>query len=129
MRRIIAIAKGGDMDNAYREYATLFSSTTFSENKVEDQRAALRFFLLGKIPSDAPASLQDAQRATLPAVQHLLTLAQEPGDHELLGICHVLTSDTDAARKAFQAGLSIELERDAASELCASLRKRISDLG
>jgi hypothetical protein len=128
MRKIIALAKGGDTDGAYREYATLFRSSVFTHSKTEEQRASLRFFLLGKLPTEASPSLQDAYRAALPATEHLLTQAKEPGDYELLGVCQNLLADKEAARKAFQAGLSIELERDAASEQCTSLRKRLSEL-
>lgn len=128
MRRIIALGKSGDADNAYREYANLFLGAAFEDNKIEDRRLALRLLVLGKTPTQPSEPLLDALRAALPRLQTLVGTSKEPGDFEMLGVCNVLLSNKAAAKEAFAAGLEIEKGRNTSSDLHTNLTRRLGEV-
>jgi hypothetical protein len=68
----------------------------------------------------------DAHRAALPALTELVSVHQDPADHEMLGICHVLLGNEASASVIFRAGLALERDRNPGSDLCGELMKRIS---
>ena len=70
----------------------------------------------------------EAFRAALAQLTQLVKLEGEPADYEMLGMCHVATGDEKSAAEVFRAGLTIERERNAQSDLCGALMKRVSML-
>lgn len=129
IHRIMMLAKGGDTEAAYREYTKVFEGPGFVENRVEDQRAGLRFFLLGKTPVAMTEAAANAYRAAVARATHLLTQIQEPIVYEMIGAGHAVLGDVDAAKQAFDKGLALENDRDGSSDQAASLKKRIAELG
>lgn len=129
VKQIAKLARGGDLDAAYRGYRDLFSSPVFITYRPEDQRQALRLMILAKnAPHKPTEAMIDAHRAAVPALTELVSVHQEPGDHEMLGICHVLLGNEESASVIFRAGLALERERNPSSDLCGELMKRISML-
>lgn len=129
VKRIAGLARSGNVEEAYAGYRDLFASAPFLTYRPEDQRQALRLMILAKhAPHKPSATVIDAHRAAVPALTELVSLLHEPGDHEMLGICHVLLGNEDSASTIFRAGLNIERERNPGSDLCGDLMKRISFL-
>jgi hypothetical protein len=129
VKRIVMLARGGDLDAAYQGYRDLFASPVFPTYRPEDQRQALRLMILAKNTPQKPTEpMIDAHRAAVPALTELVSVYQEPGDHEMLGICHVRLGNEESAAVIFRAGLALERERNASSDLCGELMKRISML-
>ena len=58
----------------------------------------------------------------------MVSTHNEPADFELLGMCHVVVGNEAGAAAVFRAGLTIERERNAQSDLCGALMKRVSML-
>lgn len=129
VKKIVGVAKTGDLDAAYVGYRDLFASPAFPSYRPEDQRTALRLMVLAKgtPPKQSEAKLE-AHRAALPVLIKLVADLKEAGDHEMLGVCHVVLGNEDAARAIFKTGLAIERERNPQSDLCGSLMKRFSFL-
>jgi hypothetical protein len=132
VKRIVGLAKSGDLDAAYVGYRDLFSSAAFPSYRPEDQRQALRLMVLAK-RSSSPSSKHsqakiDAHKSAVPLLNALVETFKEPADHELLGICLVILGDEDRAREIFRTGLALERERNAQSDLCGEFMKRISFL-
>jgi hypothetical protein len=129
VKRIVGLAKSGDLDAAYLGYRDLFSSPGFPSYRPEDQRQALRLMVLAKgSPSKHSPAKVDAHRSAIPALTALVETFKEPADHELLGICLVILGDEDRAREIFRTGLALEREHNAQSDLCGAFMKRISFL-
>ena len=129
VKQIAKLARGGDLDAAYQGYRDLFASPVFITYRPEDQRQALRLMILAKNAPHKPTdAMIDAHRAAVPALTELVSVHQEPGDHEMLGICHVLLGNEESASVIFRAGLALERERNPSSDLCGELMKRISML-
>jgi hypothetical protein len=127
VKRIVTVARSGDLDAAYRGYRDLFSSPVFPTYRPEDQRQALRLMILAKnAPRKPTEAMIEAHRAAVPALTELVSVHQEPGDHEMLGICHVVLGNEESASVIFRAGLALERERNPSSDLCGELMKRIS---
>ena len=127
VKSILALARTNQMDEAYAAYRELFSNPEFTSFRPEDQRQALRLMLLAKRVKATPAVIE-AHRAALVPLTELVSAHGDAGDHELLGVCHVVLGNEDSARAIFRTGLAIERERDGASDLCGSLLTRISAL-
>jgi hypothetical protein len=127
VKSILALARTNQMDEAYAAYRELFSNPDFTSFRPEDQRQALRLMLLAKRVKATPAVVE-AHRAALVPLTELVSAHGDAGDHELLGVCHVVLGNEDSARAIFRTGLAIERERDGASDLCGSLLTRISAL-
>jgi hypothetical protein len=127
VKRIVMLARNGNLDQAYQGYRDIFSSPVFMTYRPEDQRQALRLMVLAKnAPRPPSEAMIDAHRAALPALTELVSVHQEPSDHEMLGICHVLLGNEESASGIFRAGLAIERARNPGSDLCGELMKRIS---
>lgn len=127
VKNIVALARAGALDDAYRAYRDLFQSPDFLRHRPEDQRQVLRLMILAKgVPSTPTESMIEAHRAAVPALTELVSVHGDPGDHELLGLCHLMLGNVESADKIFRAGLAIERERNPQSDLCGTLMKRIS---
>jgi hypothetical protein len=127
VKRIIGIGKSESLDAAYQAYAELFSSPSFLENRPEDQRTALRLMILVKgAPNRPTPAMLEAHRAAVAPLTELVSTLKEPADHELLGVCHVVLGNEQAADVIFRTGLNLERERSPQSDLCGALMKRIS---
>jgi hypothetical protein len=127
VKRIIGLGKSGDLDAAYQAYRELFSSPSFTENRPEDQRTALRLMILAKgAPQRPTPAMIEAHRAAVAPLTELVSTLKEPADHEMLGVCHVVLGNDESASAIFRAGLAIERERSPGSDLCGELMKRIS---
>lgn len=129
VKRIVGLAKEGDLDRAYDGYRELFGSPDFAEYRVEDQRQALRLMVSMKgMPKPPTSAVVEAHRAASVRLVQLVSVHGEPADHELLGMCHVVLGNEAEASAVFRAGLAIERERSPQSKLCGVLMKRVSEL-
>lgn len=127
VKRIVTLARSGDLDGAYAGYRDLFSAPSFVSERPDDQRQVLRLMLLAKnVPRDPTPTMIAAHRAAVPTLTELVSVHAEPADHEMLGICHVVLGNVDSASQIFRAGLDLERTRNASSDLCGELMKRIS---
>jgi hypothetical protein len=129
VKQIIAQARSGDVEGSYAGYRELFSSPTFTANKPEDQRQALKLLVLAKRPSEkgGPSSaLVDAHRAAIAPLTELVSTLNEPEDYEMLGLCHLMIGNEQAASNMFKNGLTLERERNPASDLCGRLMTRVA---
>lgn len=127
VKRIVTLARAGDLDGAYAGYRDLFSAPSFLSERPDDQRQVLRLMILAKnVPREATPAMIEAHRAALPALTELVSVHAEPADHEMLGVCHVLLGNAESASRIFRAGLALERERNPSSDLCGELMKRIS---
>jgi hypothetical protein len=129
VKQIVARANSGDLDGAYAGYRALFESADFAGYRVEERRQALRLMVTLKgAPKPATEAMIGAHRAAATSLGAMVTEHGESGDHELLGICHVVMGDTQQASSVFRSGLAIERKRNADSNLCGALLKRISEI-
>jgi hypothetical protein len=127
VKRVVALARNGNLDEAYNGYRDIFGNPSFMGYRAEDQRQALRLMVLAKnAPRTPTPAMLEAHRAAIPALTELVSVHQEPADHEMLGICHLLLGHEESASAIFRAGLAIERERSPGSDLCGELMKRIS---
>ncbi len=127
VKSIVALSRAGKVDEAYVSYRELFASPEFTTFRPEDQRQALRLMVLSKRIKATP-QVVDAHRAALVPLTELVSAHGDAGDHEMLGVCHVVLGNEESARAIFKTGLAIERERDGTSDLCGSLLTRISML-
>lgn len=128
LKHIRGIAKGGHLDEAFRQYAALFSSAAFATCPPDDQRQALRLLLLGKAPPAPSEEMKAAYRAAVPALQALVVVHRDPADYELLGIAYVGIDEPDKGTEIFKKALDLERARNPASDLCGNLMRRVSQL-
>lgn len=129
VKEIHGHAKAGNLDAAYEGYKKLFTNPGFTKNRPEDMRQALKLCVLAKgVPKKPTPAMVEAHRAAVPALTELVSQFDEPGDYEMLGICHVVLGNEQSASNIFKAALKLERERNAASELCGSLMSRLSQL-
>jgi hypothetical protein len=127
IKQIVTRSRGGDLDQAYLGYKELFSAPTFTGYRPEDQRQALRLMILAKnAPRTPTPAMVEAHRAAVPPLTELVSVHQEPADHEMLGVCHLVLGNEESASNIFRAGLAIERARSPGSDLCGELMKRIS---
>lgn len=127
VKSIVTLARGGNLEAAYKGYRDLFQKPEFLKHRPEDQRQVLRLMILAKgVPSTPTDAMIDAHRAAVPALTELVSIHGDPGDHELLGLCHMVLGNVESADRIFRAGLAIERERNPQSDLCGTLMKRIS---
>jgi hypothetical protein len=129
VKKIHGHAKAGDLVSAYKGYLALFSHPAFPDSRPEDMRQALKLMVLAKgVPKKPTPEMVDAHRAAVGPLTELVSQFDEPGDYEMLGICHVVLGNEQGETSIFKAALKIERERNAASELCGSLMNRLSQL-
>jgi hypothetical protein len=127
VKRIAALGRSGNLDQSYVAYRDVFSSPVFITYRPEDQRQVLRLMVLAKnAPRTPTPAMIEAHRAAVPALTELVSIYQEPEDHEMLGICHLLLGNEESASGIFRAGLALERARNPSSDLCGELMKRIS---
>ena len=128
VKQIMSQSRGGDVEGSFDGYAALFSSPEFPANKPEDMRQALKLLILQKRHGQASEKLIAAHRAAIPALTELVSSHNEPEDYEMLGICHLIIGNEEAASNMFRQGLTLERERNAASDLCGRLMTRVAAL-
>jgi hypothetical protein len=129
VKRIVASARAGDLDAAYAGYKELFSGPAFATFEPNEQRQALRLMVHAKgVPDPPTPAMVEAHRSALAPLVALVRAHGEPADHEMLGMCQVATGDEKAAAEVFRTALAIERERNAQSDLCGALMKRVSML-
>jgi len=126
VKKIMAQSRGGDVEGSYDGYAALFASADFMANRPEDQRQALKLLILAKRHGAPSAKLVEAHRAAIPALTELVSTLEDPEDYEMLGICHLLIGNDQAASNMFRQGLTLERARNPASDLCGRLMTRVA---
>jgi hypothetical protein len=126
VKKIMAQSRGGDVEGSYDGYAQLFASSDFMANKPEDQRQALKLLILAKRHGTPSAKLVEAHRAAIPALTELVSTLEEPEDYEMLGLCHLMIGNDQAASNMFRQGLTLERARNPASDLCGRLMTRVA---
>jgi hypothetical protein len=128
VKEIVGLAKN-DLEGGYRGYRDLFANAAFASYRPEDQRQALRLMVMMKgAPSPPTPAMVEAHSAALGPLTELVSVYEDPADHELLGICHVVLGNEASASAIFKAGLAIERERNPQSDLCGALMRRVSML-
>ena len=131
VKGIVVYWREGKLDEAYAGYRDLFARADFGQHRPEDQRSALRLMIMAKNaprPERATPTMIEAHQAALQPLKDLVSIHQEPADHEMLGICHVVLSNPEEADKIFRAGLALERQRNPQSDLCGAFMKWISQL-
>ncbi len=126
VKQIVAQSRSGDVEGSYDGYGKLYGTAEFAANRPEDQRQALKLLILAKRHGQPSERLIEAHRAAIPALTELVSTLNEPEDYEMLGICHLLIGNEEAAGNMFRQGLTLERERNAASDLCGRLMTRVS---
>jgi hypothetical protein len=126
---IVANLRAGKSDEAYDGYRALFAGPGFRNYEVSDQRQALKLMIHAKnMPAFLPPKIVEAHRAAIEPLTELVSKYDEPADYEMLGMCHVAVGNEQGAGSVFRAALAIERERNAQSDLCGALMKRVSML-
>jgi len=128
LKHIRGIIQDGHLDEAFRQYAALFSSPAFSACPAEDQRQALRLMVLGKAPPSPSEEMRAAHRAAVPALQALVVVHRDPADYEMLGMAYVGSDEPEKGSEIFKKALELERARDPGSDLCGNLMRRVSQL-
>lgn len=124
---IVGNARAGKLDEAYAGYKALFASQAFRTYDAAEKRQALRLMIHAKgVPDPPTPAMVEAHRAAIEPLTELVSEHGEPADYEMLGMCHVAVGNIDGAGTVFRAGLAIERERNAQSDLCGAFMKRIS---
>lgn len=126
VKQIMSQSRGGDVEGSYDGYMKLFSSPEFAANRPEDQRQALKLLILAKRHGQPSDKLVEAHRAAIPSLTELVSTLEEPEDYEMLGICHLLIGNEQAASNMFRQGLTLERARNPASDLCGRLMTRVA---
>lgn len=128
LKQIMAQARSGDAEGSYDGYKALFGDPIFAANKPEDQRQVLKLLVLAKRTGQPSAKLVEAHRAAIPALTELVSRYNEPEDYEMLGVCHLLVGNEEAASNMLRQGLSLEREKNPQSDLCGRLMTRVSQI-
>ena len=127
VKAIVAAARAGNLDAAYAGYKELFASPAFLTYEPHDQRQALRLMVHAKSAPHTPTpAVVEAHRAAIAPLSELVGVHGDPADYEMLGMCHVVVGNEQGAATIFRAGLAIERERNAQSDLCGAFMRRIS---
>jgi hypothetical protein len=128
VKTIMSTARGGDVEKSYDGYKDLFSQPWFTQNKPEDMRQALKLLVLAKRTGQPSAKLLDAMRAAIGPLTELVSTVNDPEDYEMLGICHLSIGNEQAASNMFRQGLTLERDRNPASDLCGRLMTRVASI-
>lgn len=129
VKAIVANVRAGKVDEAYAGYQALFTSPSFSTYEPADRRQALKIMIHAKgIPSPPTPAVLAAHRAAIEPLTEMVSTHSEPADFEMLGMCHVVVGNEEGAGAVFRAGLTLERQRNAQSDLCGALMKRVSML-
>jgi len=129
VKAIVSRSRAGDRSGAYAGYKALFSGEVFGRYAPNDQRQALRLMIHAKgVPDPPTPEIVEAHRAAIEPLTELVSSLGDPADYEMLGMCHVAIGNEQGAGAVFRAALAIERERNAQSDLCGALMKRVSML-
>jgi hypothetical protein len=128
VKEIVALVRQGDAEASFDGYKALFERPDFCANRPEDQRQALKLLILAKRGGAKSEKLIEAHRAAIAPLTELVSLHNEPEDFEMLGLCHLILGNEEAAGRMFREAISLERERNAGSDLCGRLMTRISAL-
>jgi hypothetical protein len=123
---IVALAKGGRVEDAYREYAALCSSPAFADQNPEEQRQALKLLVVLAVPAIPSDAMRQAHRAALDRASALVERLGDPADYELVGLCQMALNEFKASGDTFRKALELEIARNPQSELCARLKRHVS---
>ena len=126
VKQVMAQSRSGDVEGSMDGYAKLFAAPEFMANRPEDMRQALKLLILAKRFGAQSAKVVEAHRAAIPALTELVSTHNEAEDYEMLGICHLLIGNEQAASNMFRQGLALERAKNAASDLCGRLMTRVS---
>src|SRR5262249_53518299 len=129
LKSCVALSRAGKHEEAFGAYEKLYGDPGFMKERPEDQRQALKLFILAKRPGMKTTEvLVNAHRAAVEPLTELVSRYNEPEDYEMLGACHALLGNEQSAAAIFREGLRLERDRNAASDLCGSLMTRLSAL-
>lgn len=128
VKEIVTLSRSGDTEGAFDAFAALFVRPEFVDNRPEDQRQAFKLLILAKRTGPKSEKLIDAHRAAIEPLTELVSKHNEPEDHELLGVCHLVLGNDAAAANLFRVGLELERAKHAGSDLCGRLMTRVSAL-
>jgi hypothetical protein len=129
LKSAVALSRASKHEEAFAAYEKLYAQPSFLKERPEDQRQALKLFILAKRPGvKTTPALLNAHRAALEPLTELVSRFNEPEDYEMLGACHALLGNEKSAAAIFREGLTLERERNAGSDLCGSLMTRLSAL-
>ncbi len=129
VKRIVALARSGQTEQAYEAYRSMFSHPAFPSYPPEDQRRVLNLMVHAKKKGNiAPPYVVEAHRAAIGPLSELAAAYGEPADFEMLGLCQVMIDDEEAASASFKAGLNIERARNPQSDLCGALMKWVASV-
>lgn len=126
VKQCMAQSRGGDVEGSYDGYGKLFAAPEFLQNRPEDMRQALKLLILAKRFGTPSQKLIEAHRAAIPALTELVSTHNEAEDYEMLGICHLLIGNDQAASNMFRQGLQLERAKNPASDLCGRLMTRVA---
>jgi len=126
VKEIMAKTRGGDVDGSYQGYGALYQREGFTGLGVGEQRQALKLLVMAKRTGKQPDSLIDAHRAALLPLNELVAAHNDPEDYEMLGLCHLILGNEQAASNIFREALQLERARNPQSDLCGRLMTRIS---
>ncbi len=126
VKQIMAQSRGGDVEGSYDAYAALYATSDFAANKPEDQRQALKLLILAKRHGQPSPKLVEAHRSAIPVLTELVSTLEDPEDYEMLGLCHLLIGNEQAASNMFRQGLTLERGKNPASDLCGRLMTRVA---
>lgn len=126
VKQIVSTSRAGDVEGLYDGYRDLFAAPWFLQNRPEDQRQALKLLVLAKRTGKPSDKLIAALRSALVPLTELVSTLNEPENLEMLGVCHLTLGNEDAASNLFRQGLTLERERNPASDLCGRLMTRVA---
>ena len=127
VKRIVALAKAGNNDDAYKGYAALYRSPQFKTYPMEEQRQAIKMVANIKIVPNRPSAAQlDAFKAAIEPLTEILGALGVAEDFQWLGICCLVGGDEKRAGELFRTGLKLERDRNPQSDLCGSLMKWVA---
>lgn len=128
VKEIVTLSRSGDTEGSFDGYKALFERPDFSDNRPEDQRQALKLLILAKRGGAKSEKLIDAHRAAIAPLTDMVSKHNAPEDYEMLGICHLMIGNEEAAANMFREGLTLERAKNAGSDLCGRLMTRVSAL-
>jgi len=100
VKRIMALVRAEKHDEAFAGYLELFSKPDFLQLRPDDQRQALRLMVHAKLQGREPSkAMIDAHRSAVLPLTELVLIYDEPGDYEMLGMCHLLLGTWRARRE------------------------------
>jgi hypothetical protein len=127
VKKIVTARREGKEEEAWNGFRDLFAAPAFPKYEPAEQRQALKLMIDRKLAPHMPKPwVIEAHRAALGPLTELVSAHNDPADYELLGICHVVVGNEQAAGNIFRTGLKLERDRDPQSTLCGSLMKWVA---